>query len=110
MAPQQTTVTLPNGDKITLVGGCPSVRVLVQLLGSRGYSVEVRLFPLNVLSLVPAADRPSSFFFCDALLTVCAPAVAPVVSAPISDSEESSVWATSSADSSAVDPDRLWLG
>ena len=110
MAPQGTAVTLPNGDQITLAGGRPSIRVLVQLLGSRGYSVEVRLFPLNILSLVPAAARPSSFFFRDALLTVRAPAVAPVISAPIFDSEESSVWATSSADSSAVDPDRPWLG
>ena len=80
MAPPRTTVTLPNGDQIILVGGRPSVRVLVQLLGSRGYSVEVRLFPFNDLSLVPATDRPYSFFFRDALLTVHAPAVAPVVS------------------------------
>ena len=84
MAPPRTTVTFPNGDQITLVSGRPSVRVLIQLLGSRGYSVEVHLFPLNVLSLVPAADRPSSFFFRDAILTVRTPAVAPVISAPIS--------------------------
>ena len=95
-------VTLPNGDQITLIGGRPSVRVLVQLLGSRGYSVEVCLFPLNILSLVPAKDRPSSFFFCDMLLMVCTPAVAPVISAQISESEESLVSDSPSDDSSAV--------
>ena len=62
MAPPRTTVTLPNGDQITLVGVCPSIRVLVQHLGSRGYSVEVRLFPLKVLSLVPAADTCFGWF------------------------------------------------
>ena len=70
MARLSTTVTLPNGNQITLRGGRPSVRVLVQLLTGMGYSVEVRLFPNNVLSLVPAADRPFSFFFRGVLLTV----------------------------------------
>jgi hypothetical protein len=105
MAPPRTTVTLPNGDQIILVGGHPSVRVLVQILGSRGYAVEVHLFPLNNLSLVPTADRPFSFFFRDALLTVCAPAVAPIVSAQISKSEVSSY-----DNLSAVDPDLPELG
>jgi hypothetical protein len=105
MAPPRTMVTLPNMDQIILVGGHPSVRVLVQLLSSRGYAVEVRLFPLNDLSLVPAADSPSLFFFCDALLTVCAPAVAPGVSAQISELGESSC-----DDSSAVNPDFPELG
>ena len=100
MAPPRTTVTLPNGDQIILVSGRPSVRVLVQLLCSRDYAVEIRLFPFNDLSLVPAADRPSSFPFRDALLTVRAPAVAPVAWAQISESEVSSC-----DDSSAVDPD-----
>ena len=86
MAPPRTTVTLPNGDQIILVSGRPSVRVLVQLLRSRGYAVEVRLFPFNDLSLVPTADMPSLFAFRDALLTVRAPAVAPVISAQISES------------------------
>ena len=62
----------------------------------------------NILSLVPAEDRPFSFFFRDALLTVCEQAVAPVVAAP--DSEESSVWVSDSDDSSAVDPDHPELG
>ena len=62
MAPPRTMVTLPNGDQITLVGVCPSIRVLVQLLGSRGYLVEVRLFPLKVLSLVPATDTCFGWF------------------------------------------------
>ena len=107
MAPPRTTVTLPNGDQITLVGGRPSVCVLVQILGSRGYSVEVRVFPLNVLSLVPATDRPSLCFFCDVLLTVRALVVALVVSAQISKSEESSVRVSPSDDSSAVNPNFL---
>ncbi len=98
MAPPRTTVTLPNGDQIILVGGRPSVRVLVQLLGSRGYSVEVCLFPVNDLSLVPAVDRPSLFFFRDALHTIRAQAVAPA--AQISKLEVSSC-----DDSSPVDPD-----
>ena len=79
--------------------------VLIQLLGSRGYAVEVRVFPLNDLSLVPTADRPFLFFFRDELLTVCAPAVAPVVLAQISKLEVSLC-----DDSSAVDPDFLELG
>ena len=98
-----TTVTLPNGDQIILVGGRHSVCVLVQLLGSRVYSVEVRLFPLNDLLLVPAADRPYSLFFRDALLTVRAPAVA--LAAQISKSEVSLC-----DDSSAVNPDFPELG
>jgi hypothetical protein len=112
MTPSSTTVTLPNGNQITLISGHPSVRVLVWLLGSRGYSVEVRLFPLNVLSLVPAVDRSSSFFFRDALLTVHAPAVALGVSAPLSDSEESSTSEAgqSNDDLPAVDPDLPGLG
>ena len=100
MAPPRTMVTLPNMDQIILVGGHPSVRVLVQLLSSRGYAVEVCLFPLNDLSLAPVADRPSLFVFREVLLTARAPAVAPVVSAQISESEVSSC-----DDSSAVDPD-----
>ena len=63
------------------------------------------LFPLNNLSLVPAAERPSLFFFRDVLLTVCAPAVAPGVLAQISKSEESLC-----DDLSAVNPDFLELG
>ena len=101
---------LLNGDQIILVGGRPSICVLIQALGSRGYSVEVRLFPLNVFSLALTTDRPSLFFFRDALLTVCAPAVAPVVSALISNSEESLVWVSPSDNSSAVNPDFLGLG
>ena len=61
MARLSTTVTLPNGNRIALRGGHPSVHVLGQLLTGRGYSVEVHLFPNNVLSSVPAVDRP--FFF-----------------------------------------------
>ena len=68
----------------------------------------VRLAPLNVLSLVPAEDRPFSFFFHDALLTVREQV--PVVAAPLPDSEESSVWVSDSDDSSAVDPDHPELG
>ena len=111
MAPPRTitTVTLPNGNRLQLRGGRQSVRVLVQLLVSRGYSVGVCLAPLNVLSLVPAEDRPFSFFFREALLTVREQAVA-VVAAPLSDSEESSGWVCDSDDSSTVDPDRLELG
>jgi len=60
--------------------------------------------------LVPAEDRPFSFFFCEALLMVREQAVAPVVTALLSDSEESSVWVSNSDDSSAVDPDRPELG
>ncbi len=89
MAPPRTMVTLPNVDQIILVDGRPNVCVLVQLLGARGYSVEVHLFPLNDLLLVPAADMPSLFFLYDALLTVHAPAVAPVVSAQVSKLEVS---------------------
>ena len=112
MAPPRTItmVTLPHGNRLPLRGGRQSVRVLVQLLVSRGYSVGVCLAPLNVLSLVPAEDRPFSFFFREALLTVCEQAVAPVVAAPLLDSEESSVWVSASNDSSAVDPDRPELG
>ena len=58
------------------------------------------MFPLNDLSLAPVADRPFLFVFREVLLTVRAPAVAPVVSAQISESEVSSC-----DDSSAVDPD-----
>jgi hypothetical protein len=65
--------------------------------------VGVRLAPLNVLSLVPAEDRPFSFFFREALLTVREQA------ASLSDSEEGP-WVSSSDDSSAVNPDRPWLG
>ena len=109
MAPPRTitTVTLPNGNRLQLRGGRQSVRVLVQLLVSRGYSVGVRLAPLNVLSLVPAEGRPYSFFFRKALLTVCEQA--PVVMAPLSDSEDSSVWVRASDDLSAVDPVRPWV-
>ena len=71
MARLSTTVTLPNGARIALRGGGPCVRVLIQLLTGRGYLVEVRLFPNKVFSLVPAADRPFSFLFRGALLTVC---------------------------------------
>jgi hypothetical protein len=70
--------------------------------------VGVHLAPLNVLSLVSAEDRPFSFFFRDALLTVRERAVAPVAAAL--DSEESSVWVSDSDDSSAVDPDHPELG
>ena len=110
MAPPRTitTVTLPNGNRLQLRGGRQSVRVLVQLLVSSDYLVGVRLAPLNVLSLVPAEDRPFSYFFREALLTVREQAVAPVVAAP--ESEESSVWVSNSDDSSAVDPDRRELG
>ena len=110
MAPPRTitTVTLPNGNRLQLRGGRQSVRVLVQLLVSRGYSVGVRLASLNVLSLVPAEDRPFLFFFRDALLAVCERAVAPVAAAP--DSEESSVWVSDSDNSSVVDPDHPELG
>ena len=68
----------------------------------------VRLAPLNVLSLVPAEDRSFSFFFREALLTVREQA--PVVAAPLSDFEDSSAWVSTSDDSSAVDPDRPWVG
>ena len=91
-----TTVTLPNGIRLQLQGGNQSVRVLIQLLVSRGYSVGVRLAPLNILSLVPAEDRPFSFFFRKALLTVREQAVALVVAATLSHSEESSVWVSDS--------------
>ncbi len=64
----------------------------------------------NILFLVPAEDRPFSFFFRDALLTVREQAVAPVVPAPLPDSEESSVWVSDSDDSSAVDPDHPEFG
>ena len=67
----------------------------------------VRLAPLNVLSLVPAEGRPYSFFFREALLTVREQA--PVVMAPLSDSEDSSVWVRASDDLSAVDPVRPWV-
>jgi len=112
MAPPRTitTVTLPNGNRLQLRGGRQSIRVLVQLLVSRGYSVGGRLAPLTVLSLVPAEDRPFLFFFRDALLMVREQAVAPVVAAPLPDSEESSVWVSGSNDSSAVDPDHPKLG
>ena len=110
MAPPRTitTVTLPNGNRLQLRGGRQSIRVLVQLLVSRGYSVGVCLAPLNVLSFVPAEDRPFLFFFCDALLTVREQAVAPAAAAL--DSEESSVWVGDSDDSSVVDPDHPELG
>ena len=110
MAPPRTItmVTLPHGNRLPLRGGRQSVRVLVQLLVSRGYSVGVRLAPLNVLSLVPAEDRPFLFFFRDALLTVREQAVAPVAAAP--DSEESPVWVSDSDDSSVVDTDHPELG
>ncbi len=105
MAPPRTitTISLSNGSRLLLRGGRHSLRVLVQLLVSRGYLVGVRLAPRNVLSLVPAEDRPFSFFFRDALLTVREQA------APRSDSEEGP-WVSSSDDSPAVDPDRPWLG
>jgi hypothetical protein len=112
MACLSTTVTLPNGNRLALGGGRPSVRVLVQLLISRGYSVEVRLFPHNVLSSVPAADRPFSLIFREALLTVRKQAVTPVVSTRVSESDESSMLAfgCSNNNSDAVDPDFLELG
>ena len=112
MAPPRTitTVTLPNANRLQLRGGRQSVRVLVQLLVSRGYLVRVHLAPLNVLSLVPAEDRPFLFFFREMLLTVREQTVAPVVAAPLLDSEESSVWVSASNDSSAVDPDCPELG
>ncbi len=72
--------------------------------------MDVHLFPLKDLSFVPAADRPSSFFFCDSLLTVCTSAETQVVLVPISDLEESSVWVSPSDDSSAVGPDFPGLG
>ena len=112
MARLSTTVTLPNGNRIALRGGRPSVRVLVQLLTGRGYSVEVRLFPNNVLSSVPAADRPFSFSFRGALLTVRERAGGPVALSRISELDESSTSAFghSNDDSDAVDPDCPELG
>ena len=112
MARLSTTVTLPNGNRITLCGGRPSVRVLIQLLIGRGYSVEVRLYPNNVLLSVPAADRPFSLFFRSALLTVRERAGAPVILSCISESGESltSAFGHSNDDSDAVDPDFPELG
>ena len=85
----RTTVTLPNGDRIRLVGGRPSVRGLIQLLINRGYLVEVRLFPTNILLSVPVVGRPFLLFFRNAFLTVCKPAVSLAFSASISKLEES---------------------
>ena len=61
-------VTLPNGDQITLVSGRPSVRILVQLLGSRGYTVEVHLF-FTQRSLIDPRRGQATFI----LLPQCAP-------------------------------------
>ena len=112
MAHLSTTVTLPNGNRIALCGDHPSVHVLVQLLTGRGFSVEVCLFPNNVLLLVPAADRPFLFFFCGALLTVRERAGAPVALSRVSELDESSTSAfgRSNDDSDAVNPDFPELG
>ncbi len=111
MACPSTTVTLPNGDRIALRGGRLSVRVLVQLLTGRGYSVEVCLFPNNVLSSVSAADRPFLFLFRVTLLTVRKRA-GPVASSHISELDKSSTSAFghSNNDSDAVNPDCPKLG
>ena len=108
MACLSTTVTLPNGSRITLHGGRPSFRVLVQLLTGRGYSVEVRLFPLNVLLSVPAADRPFSFFFRGALLAVRERVVDPYISE--SDKSSNLTLGHSNDDSDAVNLDFPELG
>jgi hypothetical protein len=112
MACLSTTVTPPTRNWIALCDGRPSVRVLVQLLIGRGYSVEVHLFPNNILLLVPAADRPFLFFFRGALLTVRERAGVPIVSSRVSESEESltSAFGRSNNDSDAVDPDFPELG
>jgi hypothetical protein len=112
MARLSTTVTIPNGNRIALRGGRPSVRVLVQLLTGRGYSVEVRLFPDNVLLSVPVADRPFLFFFHGTLLTVRERAGDLVASSCVSESDESltSAFGRSNDNSDAVDPDFLELG
>ena len=105
-------VTLPNGNRIALRGGRPSVRVLVQLLIGRGYSVEVRLFPNNILLSVPAADRPFLLIFRGALLTVREREVAPVVPSCVikSDDSSTSAFGCSNNDSDAIDPDLPELG
>jgi hypothetical protein len=102
-----TTVTLPNGNRIALRGGRPSVRVLVQLLIGRGYLVEVCLFPNNVLLLVPAAD-----IFRGALLTVRKREVALVILSRVTESDNflTSAFGCSNNDSDAVDPDLPELG
>ena len=112
MAHLSTTVTLPNGNRIALCGDHPSVHVLVQLLTGRGFSVEVRLLPNNVLSLVPATDRPFSFFFCGALLTVRERVSARVALSRVFKSDESSTSAfgCSNDNSDAVGPDFPELG
>ena len=112
MARLSTMVTLLNGNWLALRGGRPSIRVLVQILIGRGYLVEVCLFPHNVLLLVPAADRPFSLFFHDALLTVRKQAVTPVFLTRVSESDKSSTSAfgCSNDDSDAVDPDFPELG
>ena len=112
MARLSNTVTLPNGNRIALRGGRPSVCVLVQLLTGRGYLVEVCLFPNNVLSSVLAVDRPFLFFFRSALLTVCARTGAPVTLSCVSESDESLALAFGCSNNNydAVDPDFPELG
>ena len=107
-----TTVTLPNGNRIALRCGHPSVRVLVQLLIDRGYLVEVHLFPNNVLLSAPAVDRPFWLIFRGALLTVSKREVAPVVSPRVTESDDSLTLAfgCSNDDLDAVNPDLPEVG